>query len=529
MTDWPAKRAGWTVKKVLILIAVIWAVAFSLGFTSNLVVGVDSGELAVLIRKGGKDLAEGEIHAPTPDFKGIQLETLPEGWHLINPYRWTWVIVPQTEIPAGKVGVKLRLFGESPPPGQSLAEDGQKGVVREVLRPGRYPLNTLLYQVELRDAVAVPPGFAGVVTLLAGKEPVNPNLFVVQAGERGTQPAVEPPGTYYLNPYERRVDLIDMRSHRFDMVEKNAIEFPSLDGFPIRMEATVEWQVDPDQVAKVFVEYVTSKANVVKLEDIEKMVSECIVETVILPNARAFGRIIGSKHRAREFISGVTRQKFQDLFLAGLEGSCKRQGVLIRSALVRQTEPPKAIADPIREREIAIRQREKYEEQKLREKQQKELAKEVKLQERSTMVNKAEADVSVSVTQATREKEVALIQANRRLEVAKLELESTRNQAAAVLERGKAEADVILFQNSAEAAGLRSAVGAFGGGDGYVRYLFQQKVAPSIKYILSNTDGPFLDIFKELAAQGAPPAKPPGGGAETKPVSTPLDPLDESK
>ena len=65
---------------------------------------VENRRCAVLIRKTGDDLPSGEILA-TGDQKGIQAETLPEGWYWRNPYAWDHVIRDQTEIPPNKVGV----------------------------------------------------------------------------------------------------------------------------------------------------------------------------------------------------------------------------------------------------------------------------------------------------------------------------------------------------------------------------------------------------------------------------------------
>ena len=37
-----------------------------------------------------------------------------------------------------------------------------------------------------------------------------------------------------------------------------------------------------------------------------------------------------------------------------------------------------------------------------------------------------------------------------------------------------------------------------GDGHTYVRYLMNQKMAPSITYVLSNTDGPFADMIRRV-------------------------------
>jgi uncharacterized membrane protein YqiK len=165
---------------------------------------------------------------------------------------------------------------------------------------------------------------------------------------------------------------------------------------------------------------------------------------------------------------------------------------------VRDTIPPVDIANPIKQREIAIRMREQYTQEKERERQQKLLSMEEKMKERKQLVNQMEADVSVMVTAAKQEKEVALIEMNRKLDVAKLQMQAAKNQAEATVAEGRARADIILYKNAAEAQGLRNAAAAFGDGDTYVRYVVALKLAPAMQYVLSNTEGPFMELFRRL-------------------------------
>lgn len=460
---------------LLVLLAVIG--------TAGIVV-VDNGRAAVLIKKTGEDLPKGEILA-RGDSKGIQMDLLPEGWHWKNPYVWDWEFVEQLDVASGKVGVRTRTFGQALPPGRVIAEDGERGILRDVYRPGRYLVNPHAFIVVLANAVTVESGHVGVVTLVSGKAPANPNVFLVEPGERGIQKATVPPGTHYPNPYIEQITPIDIRSHRFDMTAEKSIRFPSLDGFDVSMEGTIEWFIDAQRVAEVFSKYVD-----------ERPVMDCVTMDILLPNARALSRIEGSKHLARDFIGGATREKFQEQFLQGLKKSCAAQGIMIQSALVRQITPPEAIAKPIKEREIAIRTREMYEQQKERERQQKLLSMEEKMKDRKTVTTLNAADASVAMTGAEQEKEVALIEVKRQLEVAQLQLTAAKNQAEAKVAEGRAKADVILFKNEAEAQGLRSAVAAFGSGAGYVQYLMNQKIAPGLGYILSNTEGPFSELLR---------------------------------
>lgn len=484
-------------KVVLTLLGGLLGVIVLGGFVISGLVIVENRKCAVLLRKTGDDLPSGGILA-TSDHKGIQADLLPEGWYWRNPYTWDHTIVDQVEIPPGKIGVQVRTFGDPLPEDAVIAESNQRGIIRDVLRPGRYVINPFAYRVALYDAVAIPPGYVGVLALVSGRDPKQPNEFLVEDGERGVQKHTVGPGTYYENPFIKKIIPIDIRSHRFDMTSEKIIRFPSLDGFDITMEGTIEWYIDPLRAAEVFVKYVD-----------QRDIIACVTESIILPNARAYSRIEGSKHLARDFIGGITREKFQEEFLAGVKRSCASQGIMIQSALVRQISPPDAIAKPIKEREIAIRMRDMYEQQKERERQQKLLSMEEKMKDRKTLTTLAEADSSVAITKASQEKEVAVIQAEREQEVAKLQLQAAQNLAEAVVSAGKAKADVIVFKNAAEAQGLKNAALAFGDGHTYVRYLMNQKVAPSMTYVLSNTDGPFADIFRRVMESTKAPAKSP--------------------
>jgi regulator of protease activity HflC (stomatin/prohibitin superfamily) len=223
-----------------------------------------------------------------------------------------------------------------------------------------------------------------------------------------------------------------------------------------------------------------------------------IEEKVILPYARSFSRIVGSRYTAREFIAGETKLRFQQEFAQHLTEACKLQGVVIHQALVRDILPPDAIRDPINEREVA-RQRIKTLEQQIQvARSQAELAKQEAMAEQNRKIGEANAQVVGITKKAEQLRDVAVTKAEQELAVAKLKLEAAQKQADALVARGQAEASVVLLQKRAEAEPLRQQVAAFGDGNAYARYFFYQKVAPSMKSILTNTDGPFADVFKQF-------------------------------
>jgi hypothetical protein len=110
-------------------------------------------QIAILIHKTGQDLSSGQILALQPKQKGIQLEVLPEGRYFYNPYAWGWKIDRITDIPAGRLGALTRLYGEDFPTNQIIAGEKTKGIIAEVLRPGKYRINPYAYRVEQFDAI----------------------------------------------------------------------------------------------------------------------------------------------------------------------------------------------------------------------------------------------------------------------------------------------------------------------------------------------------------------------------------------
>ncbi|MCO6459230.1 MAG: band 7 protein [Pirellulaceae bacterium] len=483
---------------------------------------VPSRSMAILIKKTGKDLGNEDEIAPSIEYKGLQKEVLAEGRHFRNPWNWRWEVVPQVEIPQDKLGVRIRLYGDDLPYGHVIAwEENQKGIVPDVLRPGRYAINALVEgharrtadnyaeHVELHDPVVIPAGFKGVVTNLSSPMPDDPNQLLVEAGKRGAQEQTLDEGTYYINPYVTRINLIDCRSQRFNLGVDGEMGFPSKDGFWVTLDGIIEFRVMPDKAAHVFVIYNESAND----NGNDARIEEELIKKVIVPNARAFCRLRGSDHSGKEFISGDTRIKFQEDFQKELEQTCESQGIEIIQALITRIYPPQKIAEPVRERQIAVQEETQYEKQMQQQESEQQLAIERSMVERKRKLVEAEREVVKVVTEAEQKQEVAIIEANQRLKVAELELQAAEDLAAAVTARGKADADVIEFQNQAEAAGWKKAVSAFSGdGDQYARWVMLKKLAPSFQQMMVNTaDSPLMDIFRQFS-------EPPAGARVAQPL-----------
>jgi regulator of protease activity HflC (stomatin/prohibitin superfamily) len=415
-------------------------------------------------------------------------------------------------VPQGKLGVRVRLFGDDLPPEDVIAWNAsEKGIVPEVLNPGRHAINAVIEgeesgrqnyveYVELHDPIVIPAGYKGVVANLAAPMPDDPNVLLVENGRRGVQKETLSPQTAYVNPYVQRIHLVDCRSQRFNLSEGGEMGFPSEDGFWVSLDGIIEFRVNPDDAAHVYVTY-NDELNGDRID-------EEIVKKIILPNARAFCRLRGSQYTGVEFIRGETRTEFQEGFEEAMKTTCRDQGIEIIQALITRIRPPEKIADPVRKRQIALREESQYRQEILQQAAEQQLAEEKQLVVQKQAIVSARRDVVKVVTEAKQMQEVALIEANQRLKVAELQLAAAEDEAAAVLALGRADADVIQFDNQAAAAGWAKSVLAFdGNGDEFARWTMFRKLAPAFKGMMINTsDSPIMDIFESYEGGGV--AKP---------------------
>jgi regulator of protease activity HflC (stomatin/prohibitin superfamily) len=468
---------------------------------------VDTGQQAVLIRKVGLDLAKDQELAPprkdgTTYYKGVQTEgeygVLTEGRYFYNPFFWDWEISKQFEVPNGKIGIRIALAGDDLPAGRILAEPGQKGILAKVELPGRYPYNPYAQTFELHDLVTVPAGFRGVVTSLSGGLPKDPNQFLAGDGERGVQKKTLDPGTYPLNPYQTRVSLVDCRSKRFNLGEGSSMDFLSSDGFPVTLDGAIEFRVMPEQAAEVFVKYNEA--------DNGDMIDDEIIKKIITPESRSLCRTGGSKLSGGQFISGNDREVFQRNLVKSLTENCKKQGVEILAVAITRVEPPQDIAEPVRDREVAKQKLAQFQQEKMQQLSEAKLGIEVLMAEQKQKVVQAEATVIVQTTKAEQDAGVAATLAEQRLKVTQTQLEAAKDKASAIVAKAQADADVIRFNNKAEVSGLASRVAAFDGdGSALAQNILVGKLAPGFRSILSNSEGPLMDLFGQFVKTSKEP------------------------
>lgn len=458
-------------------------ILFLYAFYNTFFVFVPPDHMLIIVNKTGKDLPPGQIIATERWQKGIRLDVYGEGRHFVLPYFYETKIEKNIVIPPKKIGVVTSLVGKDPPVGSVLVNTDEKGIWRKVLTPGKYRLNPYAYKVELHPAVEIEPGYVGCVVSLVGKPPKSK---FAEPGEKGILKRVLHPGIYYLNPYEYKVIPVEIGINQVSFLDDNAIKFPSKDAFNISVEATVEWELLPKNVAEVISEF---------------GVKEAIEEKVLVPQSKSIGRIQGSSYGAKDFLLGSEREKFQQTFTSELEKVCHAKNITIHSAFIRHLTIPDSLLMPIREAFIAV-EREKtakfWEETK---KSASELEREKALISQRRAEVKAETEAIVKTIEAETEQEVGKIEAQTQLEMAKIEQEIAQIEASKTVLLADASAKVKQLIAEANAKAFEYKIKAFKDNPiAYANYMFAQKLPKDVQIglIYSGSGTLWTDIGNTL-------------------------------
>ncbi len=448
---------------------------------------VEPDELLVVISKSGDEPPPGQLLAD-PGQQGPLKEVLGEGRHFI------WPVLYEVEkhdlaelnmiIPPFKIGVVRAKVGKPLPAGRILAEEGEKGIRRAILPPGRHRLNPRGYEVKLHDAILIQPGYVGLVTRLVGDAP---QAKYAQEGEKGILSEVLQPGLYYLNPFEYRVREVEVGLNQISFLGGDEISFPSKDAFAISLEATVEWELDPSKVAELIDEFG-------EREEIE--------QKIIIAQSRSIGRLEGSKYGAKDFLLGEGREKIQHAFTNELEEKCREKYVEVHSAYIRHITIPQNLLEPIRESFVAKEVEQTAKVQELTRKSAALLEREQQLIEQRRQEVHFETKALVAQIEAEATRTVSEIEALTRKLVADKQQEIAKLEAQRTELLGKAQAEVKRLLGEAHASRFALKVQAFGGdSDAFARYAFAEALPPELKIHLVQTgEGTF---WTDLSGGGA--------------------------
>ena len=296
---------------------------------------------------------------------------------------------------------------------------------------------------------------------------------------------------HFINPLEFEIIKTDLRTQRYTMADTDAVEFPSKDGFEIRINVIIEWGIDRSRASEVV-------ASIGSQKD--------VIDKIIRPNARSISRTEGSKYVAKDFIVGLGREEFQSAFFQSLAAITKPKGIIVHRALVLTVIVPDRIAAPIKEAVIAV-------EEELRNAQQIETAKSAaRLAFESSLAKQNQRKVEAETRKLERQLNAeaaaneAEIEVKGRVTDSQLAFEASKVEARSILETGKAKAEVVRLEQEAQTAGMVSAVAAFGDPKAYAMHEFATHLSPNVKVVYApageGTLWTSLDEFFQTAPKG---------------------------
>ena len=371
-----------------------------------------------------------------------------------------------------------------------------KGIMRKVLHPGRYRINPYGYEVETQEEmtytsgqqtkvagwVSIPTGYVGVVTNLAD----NP----ATQETKGIQKDVLPPGLYPINGREKQIDIVEI-GYRHSTIQmdvkrdeegkvvvdpesgepviddmSSGIEFPSSDGFPMHIDFTAIWGLMPDQAPHA----VETIGNV-----------DMVEEKIVLPQIESICRNNGSTYKAVQLLIGDEREKFQAESLQKFHGVLDEKEITLLYGLVRHVYVPKQVREPIQQSFIADENALTREQEQLTAKEEGSLREAEQQVTLATETVVAESLKLVAAREAGGTREAEGTRADTKRQVAAIDKETAELNAQAIEILGEAKQKGIQMQEEATADRFRLAVEAFGTPQAYNNWYFATNLPEDVK------------------------------------------------
>ena len=458
-------------------------------------------KVGVVTSKIGTELAAGEFLAQ-PGQKGIWRQVLGPGKYRLNPYAYQIDLVDAVNVPIGYVGVVTGLSGKPAPEGQFAGPD-EKGIRKTVLQPGLYYLNPKELKIDILEVglnqVSLLAGGGGAVitktqmnTANEAMRDLQSNMFEQQAQNRnsymqekqgGRAPEEDKRKTASRSSwggdtgYEGKPAAPAMRNGEAPVTDRNklpdnalvfnqVVEFPSRDGFLISLDMTVEFELLPDNIASIYQNY----------GDLPQ-----VVDKLLLPQILSISRLKGSAYRAKDFITGDGREKFQNDLTATLVDTLGDKLILIHNALIRHVNVPQQILDPIQQASLAT-------EQDLTNKEKQNTAKkQAELNTENSMIEQRGQEVAQETIKmkaeivADTDKKVAELQAKTSVAVAEIARQTALIRADITRSKGEAAAKVVEMVEGEKSLGYQLQTQAFGDPQAFAMFRFAETLNPAVK------------------------------------------------
>lgn len=430
-------------RAVKVLLVAVAPILVAAGVVSSSVRFVGADQVGIVTRNAfGPRLSGGRIIA-TDGEMGVQAEVLSPGWHFGY---WPLVYDVETtrlvEVKSGEVGLVESRDGTPLDRGQLFAPEvdnasfkrmvedagyflgegeGRKGPQSNVLTPGRYRINTALFNVRSVPSIKVPEAAVAVLKANFGESPtleVQPapgSDAVMLAGEneRGVRAEPLPPGTYPINPEAYTVSIVSNEVRILYFTEGRAkegtdeqkeITVRTSDGFTFPVDVRVEYVIEPDNAPVVIAKLGNDQENVV---------------APLNSSVRAIFRNNAESVKALDYVQQRSQQESQSL--AMLQAEMAGRGVTITAVRIGDVGTDDPDLQPLlktqTDREIALQEQLTFQEQQRAAEQKKMLTR----TEQEAEEERRLATASYQVKIAEQEKERRLIEAAAEAEAIRIE------------------------------------------------------------------------------------------------------------
>ncbi len=454
--------------------------------TVGLVTARDGEPMApgrLLARKtvGHASFQDAEAYIEKGGERGPQIELILPGRYRLNLDMFSVDLMPAAVVQANQVGLVTAKDGSPLAVGELVAAtvaghqdfqdassflsaNGQRGPQFDLLKPGTYYINPLMFDVKLDNVQVIQRGEVAVLVSNVGPEPQVPDQerlldaqerYVVPSGFRGIQRDVAGPGVYYLNRWAYIAYVIPTTNLTVDWAEENftpdgqapvaqdstgqrvqlfnPLSVISRDGFEMKVSVKVIIRVRPDQ-APLMVAKIGSVQN--------------LVDHVIHPMIDSSFRNQASSTEAMAFMHdrAVEQEKAEVRAREELE----KYHVECVRVLISQIILPKELMDIQTKRVIAAQQQAMFLEQQKSE--QERIGTENTRAQADKQVELVAAQIGVQIAEQTRQK--TIIEAEGRARAVELE-----GNAEGMRIRAVGDATAEAYDKQQEAVGQSNLFG----------------------------------------------------------------------
>ncbi len=448
-------------------------------------VWVPAGYSLQLTRMTGADAAqEGYAQA---DQKGVMEQMLGPGRHFLVPWQYTRKLVQDFEVPPGHIALLRNNIGKDLPEGRFLAGPDEKGTQLAVLTPGVWRIN------QFGQTPYVQPGAKTDHSGLTQEMTYVPPGYVgVQTFAEGTSKGISPKvlqaGYYALNPEQVKVTIVGIG---YDVQEMD-VQYTQKD---VR-DATGghSMQSVPKEGTGVSFPLADGKQMYLDMTvvwgiypaDAPRIVSdygteEDLERKIIVPQILSICKNAGSDLTTKDFIAGNTRDQFQERVTTELQTMGKEKGIHFLIALVKGFHPDPEITATIQARMLA-------EEEVITlgiEQSRDTVAGELEGGRRkvATALKDFDSETTALVAKQKEEglKDAAMVKATADRQVAAIDRQVAELDAQGVQIDGKAEADVLQRTSTAQAELMKLMVSAYGGPDAFNLATFAKNLPEDLK------------------------------------------------